>query len=332
MLQRLKRLSPPRFYCWGQFRYYDQVLGINARNAHIAGENHLSAIRLVKDKYLTKLVLAAHGVPVAETLLFIDSRPQLKHVDWTGLPDTWALKPNQGGMGNGILLAFGRNNSTWLDSGGKPLPLSRVRKHAREVIDGEHSGRLRDQVLFEPLIVSHPDVQRLSYKGLPDIRVVCSGSEPVLSMIRIPTKKSGGRANLHQGAIGAAVDLATGRITRAWLGRHPIRHHPDNGERLIDAQIPAWDVVLNAASRCSAATGLNYLGADIVVDQSQGPLLLEVNARPGLQIQNVTGTGLAPVVEANAWSSYEHDSLVADREFTPLDRRTLQIGGAAACR
>ncbi len=74
--------------------------------------------------------------------------------------------------------------------------------------------------------------------------------------------------------------------------------------------------MLNAASRCSAATGLNYLGADIVVDQSQGPLLLEVNARPGLQIQNVTGTGLAPVVEANAWSSYEHDSLVADREFT----------------
>ncbi|MDX5335526.1 MAG: alpha-L-glutamate ligase-like protein, partial [Marinobacter sp.] len=42
------------------------------------------------------------------------------------------------------------------------------------------------------------------------------------------------------------------------------------------------------------ATGLGYMGVDLVVDAYKGPLLLELNARPGLAIQMANGEGLLP--------------------------------------
>jgi glutathione synthase/RimK-type ligase-like ATP-grasp enzyme len=37
---------------------------------------------------------------------------------------------------------------------------------------------------------------------------------------------------------------------------------------------------------------------DIVVDRERGPLVLEINARPGLEIQNVVGRGLGDALAA----------------------------------
>jgi len=39
-------------------------------------------------------------------------------------------------------------------------------------------------------------------------------------------------------------------------------------------------------------TGLGYLGVDLVIDRDHGPLLLELNARPGLAIQLANHSGL----------------------------------------
>ena len=45
---------------------------------------------------------------------------------------------------------------------------------------------------------------------------------------------------------------------------------------------------------------MNYLGADIVVDAERGPLILEVNVRPGLAIQLANRTGLRTALERRA--------------------------------
>jgi alpha-L-glutamate ligase-like protein len=281
---------------------FNKVLGMNARNAHIARDNPVAAVHLVNDKYATKQALAAVGAPAAPTLALIGSRMELRTFDWAGLPDSWALKPNQSLGGNGILLAFGRDpeaegGTAWLSGSGRRITLAQITDHVRFILDGEFSGRARDMALFEPLIRAHPDMERLSFQGLPDIRVLCLTNAPVLAMTRLPTSASGGRANLHQGAIGAAVDLESGRVTGAWMGRRSLTHHPDTGAELVGAVLPHWPQVLEAASRCGPATGLRYVGADVVIDRDDGPLILEVNARPGLQIQNVTGRGLLGVME-----------------------------------
>ena len=37
---------------------------------------------------------------------------------------------------------------------------------------------------------------------------------------------------------------------------------------------------------------------DAVVDEEQGPLILEVNAHPGLEMRNVAGVGLAELLSS----------------------------------
>ena len=281
-----------------RWRGYDRTLGMNGRNRLIERDNPARAIRLVNDKHATKAALEAQGVPCAPTLALIRTRRELARFDWDGLPEQWALKPNQSAGGSGVLLsaatvAYGG----WRTGSGRWLPVAEVREHVRLILDGEFSPRGDDAALFEPLIRSHPELDRMSWQGLADVRVICLEDAPQSAMLRLPTHASRGRANLHQGALGAAVDLLTGRVTRVWSGGAALTHHPDTGEQLLGAVVPHWDAVLRLAGACAAATGLRYLGADVVVDRDRGPLVLEVNARPGLQIQNVTGHGLRGVAE-----------------------------------
>jgi alpha-L-glutamate ligase-like protein len=274
------------------WRRYDDVIGMNVRNAHIARVNPPDSVRLVNDKAATKDALSAVGVPVAPTLALVADGRWVRRLEPTSLPDAWAIKPNQGLGGNGILISAGRSANGWRRPSGRPLDLLEVKDHLRFVLDGEFSGRARDKALVEPLLVADPEFAALAHQGLPDVRVICVHDEPKVAMARLPTASSGGRANLHQGAIGAAVDLRTGRIEAARCGTRPVTEHPDTGARIVGSVIPAWSDILAAASRCGPATGLGYVGADIVIDAERGPLVLEVNARPGLQIQNVSASGL----------------------------------------
>lgn len=283
-----------------RLRRWDRVMGLNARNELIARANPGSAVRLVDDKVATKHALTAHGIPVAETLAVIDSRRALARLDPATLPDAFALKPSRSLGGSGILLAARRHRDGegWESASGRRIPVREVREHVRCILDGEYSPRGTDVAFLEPLIRAHPTLDAMSHRGLADIRVICVDDRPLTAMLRLPTAASGGRANLHQRAIGAAVDLATGTVLRAWIGGEPTDRHPDTGAPLTGQRVPHWAAVVEAARRCAAATGLHYLGADVVVDADRGPLLLEVNARPGLQIQNVTGRGLRQVVAA----------------------------------
>ncbi len=272
-------------------------MGMNARNTLIAKVNPSEAIRLVNNKYETKQALERAGAPTSPTIRLVRSRREIGAIDWAGMPPQWAMKPNQGLGGSGIMLAAGRQDGRWHTLAGKPLEMATVTSHLARILDGDFSPRSTDWALFEPLIHAHPALAELSFQGLPDIRVICVGDQPKLAMVRLPTKHSGGRANLHQRAVGAAVDIDTGRVSAARVGDVPVTRHPDTGNQLVGAVIPHWTVVLAAASRCAAATGLRYLGADIVIDEQRGPLILEVNARPGLKIQNINGRGLMAAIE-----------------------------------
>ncbi|MCA0403152.1 MAG: alpha-L-glutamate ligase-like protein, partial [Proteobacteria bacterium] len=104
-------------------------------------------------------------------------------------------------------------------------------------------------------------------------------------MVRLPTRQSNGKANLHQGAIGAGINLATGRTFGGVFNNDAIDFHPDTLSSIVDIEVPYWDKILEIAASCYELTGLGYLGVDIVLDKEHGPLMLELNARPGLNIQ-----------------------------------------------
>ena len=118
-----------------------------------------------------------------------------------------------------------------------------------------------------------------------------------MSMVRLPTKSSDGRANLHQGAIGAGLNLSNGWVNNAVIRNQVVDTHPDTGHQIIGLKLPFWREILELAARCHDMVGLGYLGADIVLTPDQRPILLELNARPGLAIQIANLAGLVPRLE-----------------------------------
>ncbi len=298
----------------GKGRSWREVLGMNARTLLVNRENSPQAMRFVDNKQKTKDALAEVGVPVPPTIELVRNRRDLAELDWDGLPDAWVLKPNMGRQGAGILVAVERDDSGagdgWRTGSGHQLTRSDLVDHMRSVLDGEFSFQEveRDWVLFEKQVVTHDALNQLIPQGLPDIRLICYDSQPLLAMLRLPTNASEGKANLHQGALGAAVNLDSGKVTRVLFKGEEVSKHPDTEHALTEVQVPYWDDILDAASSCSEATGLGYLGVDLVIDEELGPLVMEVNARPGLQVQNVTGVGLGERLEEIG--AYHRNSIV----------------------
>lgn len=275
------------------------ILGMNRRNALIQRFNPPRSIKTVNQKFETKEKLAAAGVPAPPTIALVGSDIQLADFDYASLPDAFAVKPNRGSQGKGVILVDGRCEDGWYRLNGDVFAYEMLREHIRLIQEGEYSldGVDGDEALIEPLIRTHPDMAGLVPYGLPDIRIICMGDNPLMAMTRLPTEESSGRANLHQGAVGAAIDLRDGSIFRAVLAQAEIVDHPSTGAQLIGQQIPFWDEVVAAARRCSAALDLGYVGVDLVIDATRGVQVLECNAYPGLEIQNVNGAGLAGRIE-----------------------------------
>ena len=112
-----------------------------------------------------------------------------------------------------------------------------------------------------------------------------------MAMLRCSTRESDGKANLHQGAVGVGIDMASGKALFAVQHDNPVTKHPDTGYDFSELEIPHWEKMLTLSASCYEVTHLGYLGVDIVLDKNLGPLILELNARPGLAIQIANRTG-----------------------------------------
>ena len=98
--------------------------------------------------------------------------------------------------------------------------------------------------------------------------------------------------------VGVGLDIATGRSMRTVQHDRPVIHPPDTGADLSEIVVPNWSELPHLPARCQAASGLGYLGVDVVLDRTAGPLVPKLNARPGLAIQIANGVGMLPGIEA----------------------------------
>ena len=188
-------------------------------------------------------------------------------------------------------------------SNGSLMDQGEMDHHISSILSGMYSlGGHPDKALIEYQVKFDPLFEAISYQGVPDIRIIVFLGVPVMSMVRLPTRMSDGKANLHQGAIGAGIDIATGTTLTAVWRNDIVAEHPDTGNRVTGVKIPSWETLLELASRCYEVTGLGYQSVDIVLDKDKVPLILEMNARPGLNIQIANRAGLFPrlkMVEKN---------------------------------
>jgi alpha-L-glutamate ligase-like protein len=271
------------------------VLAINERNAdYILKYNPRSLYPLVDDKLVTKKIAQENGIPVPDLYGAIQVEAQARQLPRMvkDTPD-FVVKPAHGRGGEGILVISGRINEKFRKYDGTILSGDEMNHHVFNCLSGLYSlGGQPDTAMIEYRVRFDPTFQAISYEGVPDIRIIVFIGVPVMAMVRLPTRMSKGKANLHQGAIGAGVDMARGRTLTAVWGLDIVHEHPDTGNPVTDVAIPDWDNLLELAAKCYDITGLGYLGVDIVLDRDRGPLLLELNARPGLNIQIANNAGL----------------------------------------
>jgi alpha-L-glutamate ligase-like protein len=276
------------------------ILGMNRRNAAcILDHNPRVLYPLVDDKLRMRDLCLRIGVPTPEIYAEITYHSMLRHLsDYLGGRDDFVIKPNRGSAGRGVLVVVGQVGKNYLRHNGELLRPELIRQHLSDILSGMYSlGGRPDRAMVQQRIRLHAAFAPVAYKGIPDIRVILYRNQPAMAMLRLPTKASNGRANLHQGGIGAGVDLETGITNHAVQSNRFVECHPDTGISVVGLRVPYWRQVLDMARRVAAATGFGYLGVDIVVDATQGPMLLEANARPGLAIQIANSQGLLPRLE-----------------------------------
>ena len=263
------------------------ILGINARNLlYIRPYNKKKAIKMADDKIKTKQFLSARGIPVPKLFAILKETKDIEKFDFNSLPCPFVLKPNKGYGGEGIIPIIEKKDDLYISAGTKTYTLQDLKEHIRDILDGRFSiSNVSDHAFFEQYIEADEIVGKYSYGGLPDIRVIVHNLIPVMAMLRLPTKESQGKANLHLGACGVGIDIAKGECTHIVHKSSIVDELPENLGIIRGIKIPYWDKILQIASEVQLLTNLGYMAIDLCLDKNSGPVLLEINARAGLAVQ-----------------------------------------------
>lgn len=267
-----------------------ELLGINERNLRYGLRvNSRTAIRNANHKLLTKHLLTKANLPVPRTYAVIRDIKELQSFAWEVLPISFVLKPNRGIGGEGIIIIYGKRKGApvWIRSGQRYTTVKELAGHTVNILEGTYSlSNSKDIALIEQRVRLARFLKQYTAKGgIPDIRVIVYERVPVMAMLRLPTLTSDGKANLAMGAIGVGIDMRTGITTHAIQHNVSIVHLPGTRLRLGGIVIPHWSAILELAIQAQLATDLGFAGIDIAIDREEGPVVLEVNARPGLKIQ-----------------------------------------------
>ena len=271
------------------------LLGMNRRNAeYIMRFNPRPFFPLVDDKLKTKQLAKAQQIPTPPLYHVIEHHGDISDLGkLVSDHQEFVVKPARGAGGSGIILVSNHTEEGFTKQNGEVIPLKDLTYHISDILSGIYSLEgLEDRAFIEALV--HPDTvfDAITYLGVPDIRIIVYRGVPVMSMVRLPTQASDGKANLHRGAIGVGIDMGEGRTLKGVHRSRIVTHHPDTSKPVAGIQVPHWESMLLIAARTGDMTGLDYLGVDLVIDRERGPLLLELNARPGLQIQLANQAGL----------------------------------------
>ena len=272
------------------------ILNLNARNRLFLIHNSKKGRRIADSKILSKKVMKKNQIPVPELYAVFKNMDQVNNFAWEKLEGNFVIKPCRGYAGEGILLVRkkGKWAGDWMLMDKSIVSTADLRLHIADIFAGQYSLKdTPDQAFVEERIKIHPIFRHYAYQGTPDVRIIVFNRVPVMAMLRLPTPESRGRANLDKGAIGAGIDIATGITTQGVYHYRPIKNIPLTGKKINGLRLPFWDEVLLLAVKAQEAVPqLGYLGIDFFLDKERGPLVVEINARPGLKIQICNHDGL----------------------------------------
>ena len=149
--------------------------------------------------------------------------------------------------------------------------------------------------VVEQYVVQHPDMLKLCPSSVNTIRVVTfsCNTQPVtadgkhMDIAYTSLRIGGGSSivdNFHSGGMVCHIDTQTGRLITdaADMECNVFTHHPATGVKFKDFQIPFYQEALQMVTEAITQNKLEgYLGWDVAIAED-GPILIEVNDRPGV--------------------------------------------------
>jgi alpha-L-glutamate ligase-like protein len=280
----------------------NDILGMNARNhLYQSKYNSSKGKRAADSKLVTKSILKKAKLAAPRLYRIFKNERAVERFDFNILPESFVIKPSQGLGGEGILVVDHGGAGEWVTVDGNKVTVNDLRLHILDILAGKYSMLdLPDKAFIEERVRVHPRFEPICVNGTPDIGVLVFNKIPVMAFLRLPTKESHGKANMFQGAIACGVDMATGVTTQAVKYTSEVKFFPDTRRRLKGVRIPRWDEVLELSVKTAEAVGLGYCRVDIALQPRKTksgklkstPMVLEVNAQPGLKIQLANEAGL----------------------------------------
>ncbi len=273
----------------------NNIMGINKRNLdYILPNNPRKYYPFADDKVKTKELAQQLGIPSPELYGVIEFQRQARNFQGLiGDRKSFVIKPAQGSGGQGVLVIKDVLDSGYQKVSGTLMEAGEVKFHIQNILSGLYSlGGKNDKTMIEYAVEFDPIFEEITYQGVPDVRVVVYKGIPAMAMLRLPTRASDGKANLHSGGLGVGINMRTGQTIAGIQRSSFIDAHPETRKGLGGRSIPYWKDILEIAAKFYEMTNLGYMGVDIVLDKNKGPMVLEINARPGIAIQVANQEGL----------------------------------------
>src|SRR5690242_12246168 len=125
------------------FKKSSRLLGMNSRNLeYIRPYNRKRGMELADNKLLCKRVLKKNQLGVSALIAKIKTHEELEQFEWAKLPNSFALKPNRGFGGEGILVVYARKkgrDDAWVKADGSVVTVDDLKNHIRNILDGSFS-------------------------------------------------------------------------------------------------------------------------------------------------------------------------------------------------
>jgi hypothetical protein len=225
----------------------------------------------------------AHGIRCVDVLMQLDGNPPAGELPEHDL----FVKPAKGRGGRGA--------ERWDRTASGMFVGPESQAIAAEVLLERLIDRSRrEPLVIQPRLSAHPRLRDVTVGALPTVRVVTclneAGEPEVIGAVfRMSIGTNRTVDNLHAGGIAAAVDLESGRLSRATnLGTDAhlgwLSVHPDTNAEIEGRALPRWDQVKRIAVDAHRAFADRVvIGWDIAILED-GPILVEGNGNPDMDI------------------------------------------------
>lgn len=167
--------------------------------------------------------------------------------------------------------------------------------HTKDISDRKayFESCIQNRIFLEELVIQHPDMNKLCEKSVNTMRVMTFNDHGKPEILWMGLRVGNGINsidNFHAQGMIMGIDMQTGKVKGNGTDKDNkvFTHHPVTGTQFDGFQIPCFQQVKELVLKASLESDkILVVGWDVAVSEN-GPVIIEGNRRPGMDIVQVT--------------------------------------------